>query len=136
MIDIGITSEECHVVDTNLIVGICVLIQTLGNILYFRSLIGAARVNGNQIGNQPAVFQRIVGIGTMDEEEAAASTCPAPAPPAGYCGTLLTPMAANFNILPAALLELKDKNAVIKAQAPIAIILLVTHIFLMYTLGF
>ena len=55
---------------------------------------------------------------------------------AGYCGTLLTPMAANFNILPAALLELKDKNAVIKAQAPIAIILLVTHIFLMYTLGF
>ena len=60
MIDIGITSEECHVVDTNLIVGICVLIQTLGNILYFRSLIGAARVNGNQIGNQPAVFQRIV----------------------------------------------------------------------------
>lgn len=62
MIDIGITSEECHVVDTNLIVGICVLIQTLGNILYFRSLIGTARVNGNQIGNQPAVFQRIVGI--------------------------------------------------------------------------
>ena len=55
---------------------------------------------------------------------------------AGYCGTLLTPMAANFNILPAALLELKDKNAVIKAQAPIAIILLVIHIFLMYTLGF
>ena len=54
----------------------------------------------------------------------------------GYCGTLLTPMAANFNVLPAALLELKDKNAVIKAQAPIAIILLVTHIFLMYTLGF
>ena len=55
---------------------------------------------------------------------------------AGYCGTLMTPMAANFNILPAALLELKDKNAVIKAQAPIAIILLVIHIFLMYTLGF
>lgn len=78
MIDIGITSEECHVVDTNLIVGICVLIQTLGNILYFRSLIGAARVNGNQIGNQPAVFQRIVGIGTMDEEGAAAYTCQVP----------------------------------------------------------
>lgn len=78
MIDIGITSEECHVVDTNLIVGICVLIQTLGNILYFRSLIGTARVNGNQIGNQPAVFQRIVGIRTMDEEGAAAYTCQVP----------------------------------------------------------
>lgn len=55
---------------------------------------------------------------------------------AGYCGTLLTPMAANFNMLPAVLLEMKDKNAVIKAQAPIALILLVVHIFLMYTLGF
>ena len=39
---------------------------------------------------------------------------------AGYCGTLLTPMAANFNIVPAMLLEPKDKNAVIKAQVPIA----------------
>ena len=55
---------------------------------------------------------------------------------AGYCGTLLTPMAANFNVLPAAILELKDKNAVIKAQVPISIALLVIHIFLMYTLGF
>ena len=32
----------------------------------------------------------------------------------GYCGTLMTPMAANFNMVPAALLELPDKNAVIK----------------------
>lgn len=55
---------------------------------------------------------------------------------AGYCGTLLTPMAANFNMLPAVLLEMKDKNAVIKAQAPIALIMLAVHIFLMYTLGF
>ena len=35
---------------------------------------------------------------------------------AGFCGTLLTPMAANFNLVPSALLELKDENAVIKAQ--------------------
>ena len=55
---------------------------------------------------------------------------------AGFCGTLLTPMAANFNVLPAALLEMKDKNGVIKAQAPIAALLLVAHIILMYTLGF
>ena len=32
---------------------------------------------------------------------------------AGFCGTLMTPMAANFNIVPAALLELKDRNGVI-----------------------
>ena len=55
---------------------------------------------------------------------------------AGFCGTLVTPMAANFNVLPAALLEMKDKNGVIKAQAPLAALLLVTHIILMYTLGF
>ncbi|WP_050614077.1 DUF979 domain-containing protein [Bacillus testis] len=55
---------------------------------------------------------------------------------AGYCGTLLTPMAANFNMLPAALLDLKDKNSVIKVQAPLALTLLVVHIFLMYILGF
>jgi uncharacterized membrane protein len=53
---------------------------------------------------------------------------------AGYCGTLMTPMAANFNIVPAMLLDLKDKNAVIKAQLPIAIPLLVINIFLMYFL--
>jgi uncharacterized membrane protein len=39
----------------------------------------------------------------------------------GFCGTLCTPMAANFTLLPAALLELKDRYAVIKAQAPTAL---------------
>jgi uncharacterized membrane protein len=50
----------------------------------------------------------------------------------GYCGTLLTPMAANYNMVPAALLELPDKYAVIRAQAPTAIVLLVVNIFFMY----
>jgi uncharacterized membrane protein len=54
----------------------------------------------------------------------------------GYCGTLLTPMAANFNVVPAALLELPDKNAVIKAQAPTALVLLVVNIVLMNFLMF
>lgn len=55
---------------------------------------------------------------------------------AGFCGTLLTPMAANFNIVPAALLEMKDKYGVIKAQAPVAIIMLIAHIILMRFLAF
>lgn len=55
---------------------------------------------------------------------------------AGYCGTLLTPMAANFNIVPAALLDMKKQYDVIKYQAPVAIILLVLHIFAMYFLAF
>ena len=52
----------------------------------------------------------------------------------GYCGTLMTPMAANFNIVPAALLELPDKNAVIRAQVPTALTLLGCNVFLLYFL--
>ena len=91
------------------------------------------------MGNACAAFSVItvgVGLPFVFAQGGDPVVCSVLALTAGYCGTLLTPMAANFNILPAALLELKDKNAVIKAQAPIAIILLVTHIFLMYTLGF
>lgn len=54
----------------------------------------------------------------------------------GYCGTLMTPMAANYNIVPAALLDLPDKNAVIKAQVPTALLLLTVNVFLMYFLVF
>ena len=55
---------------------------------------------------------------------------------AGYCGTLMTPMAANFNIVPAALLEMQSKYGVIRAQIPLAIALLAANILLMYFLGF
>lgn len=51
-----------------------------------------------------------------------------------YCGTLMTPMAANFNIVPAALLELDDKHGVIKAQLPTALPLLATNVGLLYVL--
>ena len=53
---------------------------------------------------------------------------------AGYCGTLMTPMAANFNIVPASILEIKDKSGIIKVQAPMALLLLITHIILMLLL--
>jgi uncharacterized membrane protein len=54
----------------------------------------------------------------------------------GYCGTLLTPMAANFNLVPAALLELDDPNAVIRAQVGTAIPLLLVNLALLYVLVF
>ena len=54
----------------------------------------------------------------------------------GYCGTLMTPMAANYNIVPAALLELKDKYLVIKTQIPTALMVLASNILLMYFLAF
>jgi len=49
---------------------------------------------------------------------------------------LMTPMAANFNIVPAALLDLKDRNAVVKAQVATAIPLLACNVLLIYFLGF
>ena len=55
---------------------------------------------------------------------------------AGFCGTLMTPMAANFNIVPAALLELRDRNAVVKMQVPTALPLLGFNIALLYWAAF
>jgi uncharacterized membrane protein len=55
---------------------------------------------------------------------------------AGFCGTLLTPMAANFNVVPAALLELKDRNGVIKAQVGTALPLFAVNVLLIYVLAF
>jgi len=53
---------------------------------------------------------------------------------AGFCGTLMTPMAANFNLVPAALLDLKDRYGVIRAQVPTALPLLVFNMVLLYVM--
>lgn len=54
----------------------------------------------------------------------------------GFCGTLLTPLAANFNLVPAALLQLKDRYGVIRAQAPTAVLMLLINMVLMHALAF
>lgn len=46
----------------------------------------------------------------------------------GFCGTLLTPMAANFNIVPVAILNMKDRWGVIKNQVVVAFIMLTVQI--------
>lgn len=53
----------------------------------------------------------------------------------GYCGTLMTPMAANFNIVPVALLELRDQNAVIRMQVMTALPLIACNLLLIYWLA-
>jgi uncharacterized membrane protein len=53
---------------------------------------------------------------------------------AGSSGTLMTPMAANFNIVPAALLEMRDQYGVIKFQLPFALTIWSLHVLLMYLL--
>ena len=55
---------------------------------------------------------------------------------AGFCGTLMTPMAANFNLVPAALLELKDQYGVIKAQVATALPLLAFNILIIAVAAF
>lgn len=54
----------------------------------------------------------------------------------GYCGTLMTPMAANFNIVPTAVLETKSKWSVIFVQAPVALVMILAHVVLMLVLAF
>lgn len=54
----------------------------------------------------------------------------------GYCGTLMTPMAANFNLVPALLLGLRDQHAVIRVQIGTALPLLLVNMALMYLLAF
>lgn len=91
------------------------------------------------MGNGFAAFSVItvgIGIPFLINEGANPAVVGALGLTAGYCGTLLTPMAANFNIMPAALLETKNKSTVIKAQAPVAIAMLIIHIILMYVWAF
>jgi len=54
----------------------------------------------------------------------------------GFCGTLLPPMAANFNIVPAALLELKDQYGVIRMQVATAIPLFICNVLILYFAGY
>ncbi len=91
------------------------------------------------MGNAYAAFAVItagVGVPFVFAQGANPAIAGALALTAGYCGTLMSPMGANFNIMPAALLEIDDKNAIIKRQFPVAILLLGVHILLMYFLAF
>ncbi|MDE2249664.1 MAG: DUF979 family protein [Pseudomonadota bacterium] len=54
----------------------------------------------------------------------------------GYCGTLVTPMAADFNLVPAALLELRNPYGVIRAQAWSALWIFASTVLLMWLLVF
>jgi uncharacterized membrane protein len=53
---------------------------------------------------------------------------------AGASGTLITPMAANFNIVPTALLNMRDPYGVIKFQLPFALTIWSLHVVLMWLL--
>ncbi|MDT2781102.1 DUF979 domain-containing protein [Vagococcus fluvialis] len=91
------------------------------------------------MGNGFAAFTVItagVGLPFVIAQGADPAIAGALALTAGYCGTLLTPMAANFNVLPASLLEMKNPYGVIKEQVPVAVIMIIVHIALMYFWAF
>lgn len=86
------------------------------------------------MGNAFAAFTVItagIGVPFVIAQGADPAIAAAIAMTAGYCGTLLTPMAGNFNVLPVGLLEMDDKNGVIKEQALFSILMIVVHILLM-----
>lgn len=91
------------------------------------------------MGNGFAAFSVItvgIGIPFVINQGANPTVVGALGMTAGFCGTLITPMAANFNIVPASILEMKDKYGVIKVQLPIALALIVVHILLILALAF
>lgn len=53
---------------------------------------------------------------------------------AGSSGTLMTPMAANFNIVPTALLNMRDQYGVIRFQLPYALTIWSLHVLLMWAM--
>jgi uncharacterized membrane protein len=53
---------------------------------------------------------------------------------AGSSGTLMTPMAANFNIIPVALLNMRDQYGVIRFQLPFALAMWSLHVVVMWGL--
>lgn len=86
------------------------------------------------MGNAFAAFTVItagIGVPFVMSQGADPAVAAALAMTAGYCGTLLTPMAGNFNVLPVGLLEMKDRNAILKEQALFSIIMVIVHILLM-----
>ncbi|OJG75803.1 membrane protein [Enterococcus quebecensis] len=103
---------------------------TIGIIIYALGMMAFTIIMGNAFA---AITVMTVGIGAPFVFAYGANpaligmlalTC-------GYCGTLLTPMAANFNVVPVAMLEMKDKYGVIKNQWFIAIFMLVFQIVYM-----
>jgi uncharacterized membrane protein len=91
------------------------------------------------MGNAFAAFPVIaIGIGLpvlVSQHHADPAPLAALGMLAGYCGTLLTPMAANFNIVPVALLGLRDQHAVIRAQAMTALPLFACNLALLFMLA-
>lgn len=108
----------------------------LAVLLYALGMVVFTVIMGNAFAAFPVMVAAIGVPILIHEDGGRAAVIGAVGMLAGYCGTLMTPMAANFNIVPAALLELKNQYGVIKVQIATAIPLLVCNILILYFAGF
>ena len=128
----GVGDAVAHIVSTAIPTDsrdACILAYALGMALF-------TIIMGNAFAAFPVMT---AGIGLpllIGQHHAHAAVVGALGMLCGYCGTLLTPMAANFNIVPVALLELRDPNAVIRAQWPTAVLLFAANLVLLDWLAF
>jgi len=107
----------------------------LGVVLYCVAMVIFTMVMGNAFAAF-AVITAGIGVPFVVAQGGNPAVVAAIGMTCGYCGTLMTPMAANFNSLPVAVMDMKDNLGVIKQQYPIALILLVIQIAFMYFLAF
>lgn len=108
----------------------------LAVLLYAFGMVAFTMIMGNAFAAFPVMVAAIGFPILIQQDGGKAAVIGAVGMLAGYCGTLMTPMAANFNIVPAALLELKSQYGVIKVQVPTAILLLIVNIVILYVAGF
>jgi len=105
-------------------------------LLYALGMVVFTMIMGNAFAAFP-VMVAAIGVPILVQQDGGnAAVIGAVGMLSGFCGTLMTPMAANFNIVPAALLELKSQYSVIRAQVPTAVPLLIANILILYVAGF
>jgi uncharacterized membrane protein len=108
----------------------------LAVLLYALGMVIFTMIMGNAFAAFPVMVAAIGFPILIQQDGGRAAVIGAVGMLAGYCGTLMTPMAANFNIVPAALLELKNEYGVVKVQIATAIPLLIVNILILYVAGF
>jgi uncharacterized membrane protein len=108
----------------------------LAVLLYAAGMVVFTMIMGNAFAAFP-VMAAAIGVPILIHQDGGnAAVIGAVGMLSGFCGTLMTPMAANFNIVPAALLELRNQYGVVKAQIPTAIPLLIANILILYLAAF
>lgn len=108
----------------------------LAVLLYALGMVVFTMIMGNAFAAFPVMIAAIGVPILIHQDGGRAAVIGAVGMLAGYCGTLMTPMAANFNIVPAALLELRNEYGVVKVQIATAIPLLICNIVILYIAGF